>query len=374
MTTTLQQPTKIHELESIRGIAALLIVVHHIPSWNALFYDITIIKNASLMVELFFVLSGFVIFKAYSEKIKTGKDLIKFQFLRFGRLYPVHIIFLFALVLVEILRYVAVNKLGINSPNRIPFEENNWSAFFKQIFLVQAFWSNKEAITFNGPAWSISAEFYTYFIFGLIVLYLNKIKLFVFYSSAFLFLVLLVTIVPIDHNFFVRCLAGFFIGCCTASISEKINFRVHSSLISIPLAGILLFLQFKPANPHYDVTIYFLTSLLILSIVLSDGGIIKRVLNLRLLTWLGAISFSVYMSHSALLWVVNQTYRTVLKPHEAVIDGISTPQLSVIGAALAYMIFIGLVLLVSNYIYKNVEGPFREVSRKLVNKPNATVR
>lgn len=68
MTTTLQQPTKIHELESIRGIAALLIVVHHIPSWNALFYDITIIKNASLMVELFFVLSGFVIFKAYSEK------------------------------------------------------------------------------------------------------------------------------------------------------------------------------------------------------------------------------------------------------------------------------------------------------------------
>lgn len=372
MKTTLQQPTKIHELESIRGIAALLIVVHHIPSWNALLYDITIIKNASLMVELFFVLSGFVIFKAYSEKIKTGKDLIKFQFLRFGRLYPVHIIFLFALVLVEILRYVAVNKLGINSPNRIPFEENNWSAFFKQIFLVQAFWSNKEAITFNGPAWSISAEFYTYFIFGLIVLYLNKIKLFVFYSSAFLFLVLLVTIVPIDHNFFVRCLAGFFIGCCTASVSEKINFRVHSSLISIPLAGILLFLQFKPVNPHYDVTIYFLTSLLILSIVLSDGGIIKRILNLRLLTWLGAISFSVYMSHSALLWVVNQTYRTVLKPHEAFVDGISTPQLSVIGAAIAYVIFIGLVLLVSNYIYKNVEGPFREVSRKLVNKPNAS--
>jgi peptidoglycan/LPS O-acetylase OafA/YrhL len=212
MTMQLRPQNKINELESIRGIAALLVVIHHIPSWNAWFYDIAILRNASIMVELFFVLSGFVIFKAYSEKIQTGGDLIKFQFLRFGRLYPVHIIFLLALVLIEVLRYVAVHKLGISNPNRVPFEENNWSAFLMQIFLVQAFWPNETAITFNGPAWSISAEFYTYLIFGLIVLYLNKVKLFVFYAIAILFLVLLVTIVPKDHNFFVRCVAGFFIG------------------------------------------------------------------------------------------------------------------------------------------------------------------
>lgn len=373
MTLQLKQPSKISELESIRGIAALLVVFHHIPSWNSLLYNITILKNASLMVELFFVLSGFVIFKAYAEKIKSRNDLFKFQFLRFGRLYPVHIIFLLALVLIEVLRYVAVHKLGISNPNRVPFEENNWSAFLMQIFLVQAFWPNETAITFNGPAWSISAEFYTYLIFGLIVLYFNKIKLFIFYFVALLFLILLVTIVPKDHNFFVRCVAGFFIGCCTAHLSENMNFKIHSSMILIPIVGILLYLQFRPANIHYDASIYFLTSVLILFIISSEGGVVKRILNLKLLNWLGAISFSVYMSHSAILWFVNQTYRTVFKPREAIIDGISTPQLSLDGAILMYVIFIGLVLLVSHFVYKKIECPFRERSRKFVNLTKVSV-
>lgn len=372
MISSIKQPTKIHELESIRGIAALLVVIHHIPSWNALFYDVTIIKNAGLMVELFFVLSGFVIFKAYSDRIKTGRDLIKFQFLRFGRLYPVHIIFLFALVLIETIRYIAVYKFGVSSPNRIPFEENNWSAFIKQLFLLQAFWPNKEAIAFNGPAWSISAEFYTYLLFAFIVLYFNKFKIFAFYSIALIFMALLLTIVPSDHNFFVRCVTGFFIGCCTANISERISYKVHSSLIAIPIAGLVLYLQFRPANLHSDIGIYFLSSVLILLIVWSEGGFVKRILNLKILTWLGAISFSVYMSHSAILWVVNQAYRTVLKPQELVIDGISTPQLSVFGAILAYVIFIGLVLFVSDFVYKKVETPYRERSRKFANTLKAS--
>jgi peptidoglycan/LPS O-acetylase OafA/YrhL len=55
-----QNHTKIEELESIRGLAALLVVFFHIPKWNIMF-DIGIINNAYMMVDLFFVLSGFVI-------------------------------------------------------------------------------------------------------------------------------------------------------------------------------------------------------------------------------------------------------------------------------------------------------------------------
>jgi peptidoglycan/LPS O-acetylase OafA/YrhL len=62
---------KIYELESVRGLAALLIVIyhiHHISLWNS-FFNFEIIKNGYLMVELFFVLSGFVIYNSYFEKI-----------------------------------------------------------------------------------------------------------------------------------------------------------------------------------------------------------------------------------------------------------------------------------------------------------------
>jgi peptidoglycan/LPS O-acetylase OafA/YrhL len=55
---------KIEELESIRGLAALLVVFFHIPIENS-YLDIGIIKNGYLMVDLFFVLSGFVIYNSY---------------------------------------------------------------------------------------------------------------------------------------------------------------------------------------------------------------------------------------------------------------------------------------------------------------------
>ena len=88
-----QNSKKIEELESIRGLAALLVVFFHIPKWNPIL-NIGIINNGYLMVEVFFVLSGFVIFNAYTNKINTSKDLLRFQFLRLGRLYPVHLTFL----------------------------------------------------------------------------------------------------------------------------------------------------------------------------------------------------------------------------------------------------------------------------------------
>jgi len=53
---------KYEELDSIRGIAALLVVFEHIPNWNESFFNFVIFRNGYLMVELFFVLSGFVIF------------------------------------------------------------------------------------------------------------------------------------------------------------------------------------------------------------------------------------------------------------------------------------------------------------------------
>ena len=76
-----QSKTKIIELESLRGIAAFLIVLFHIPLWNNVI-NFNLIRNGYLMVQLFFVLSGYVIYNSYSNKIKTIKDVLKFQFLR----------------------------------------------------------------------------------------------------------------------------------------------------------------------------------------------------------------------------------------------------------------------------------------------------
>ncbi len=48
-------------LDSIRGIAALSVVLYHM-SWTSVIESQSYVRNSYLMVDLFFVLSGFVIF------------------------------------------------------------------------------------------------------------------------------------------------------------------------------------------------------------------------------------------------------------------------------------------------------------------------
>jgi len=115
--------------------------------------------------RFFFVLSGFVIAINYLDKIFTFKDIILFQKKRFLRLYPLHFIMLIIFLFIEITKYIAEAKFGLNASNK-PFTTNNLVSFLANIFLIQNYTVSN--LTFNTPSWSISAEFYTYFLFALI--------------------------------------------------------------------------------------------------------------------------------------------------------------------------------------------------------------
>lgn len=353
---------RIDELESIRGLAALIVVFFHIPKWNH-FLDIGIINNGYLMVELFFVLSGFVMFNAYAEKIATKKDLIRFQFLRFGRLYPLHLLFLGAFIFIEAAKYFAQLKLGISSPNTEPFRENNLTAIVQHVFLVQAIGPGGNPITFNVPAWSISVEFLTYLIFGASILLVRKIKDTVFFLFAIISLLMLLTQITFGFDDLIHCLAGFFIGCLTASATKRLSIACPNYISPVILTAILAFLHIKTSR-DYDLAIYFLTSALIISLVLSKGGVLKKILNFKVLTWLGSISYAVYMSHAAILWVANQTIRVILKRPEIMIGDVSTPQLSKTDTLIAWVLITAIVLVCSTLVHRFIEKPYRDRSRR----------
>jgi peptidoglycan/LPS O-acetylase OafA/YrhL len=361
---------RIEELESIRGIAALLVVMYHIPNWNAGLYDLPLFRNAYLMVELFFVLSGFVIYKAYANNIHTRSNLVRFQFLRFGRLYPVHLLFLSVFLIMEIVKYFANTHYGIKSSKTTPFVENSLTALLEQIFLVQAIGPTGNALSFNAPAWSISVEFYTYLLFGLIVLYFGRLKMGVFILLGLAACAIQAVQPDNSYSDLLRCIAGFFIGCCTASLSDKLKLKLHPAAVTVAFFALVAFLQFKP-HKQYDVVIYFLTAALVLTIVFTDVGFIKKILRLRFFTWMGMISYSMYMAHSALLWLFNQVHRFMFKRPEILIDGRLVPQLTFAEALISYIIIVVLLLLVSNLVYHAVEKPFREKSRKFVFKAPA---
>jgi peptidoglycan/LPS O-acetylase OafA/YrhL len=355
---------KINELESLRGLAALLVVFFHVPKWNSAL-DVGIINNGYLMVELFFVLSGFVIFNSYGNNIKSTRDLVRFQFLRFGRLYPVHILFVLIFLLIEIAKYIAQSKIGIVSPNTQPFRQNSFTALIQHIFLVQAIGPTGNHNTFNVPSWSISVEFVTYFIFGCVVLLgRNRFRYSTFLVIAIASVVLLASAATFGFEDILNGLGGFFIGCLTAVSVKNMTLKV-SRVVSLALfLAIIAFLQFKTSKT-YDVAIYFLSAGLIGALVLQKNGVLNSVLRFSIFTWLGAISYSLYMSHAAVEWIANQFFRVVLKVPEVIAaSGRSIPQLSGFAALLGLSFIVILSFVVSSLVYKFVEKPWREKSRE----------
>jgi peptidoglycan/LPS O-acetylase OafA/YrhL len=354
---------RIWELESVRGMAAFLVVLFHVPAWNLDLYDQPIIRNAYLMVDLFFVLSGFVIYNAYATRLVSGRDILRFQFLRFGRLYPVHLLFLLVYLAIEFAKYLAQTRLHMVSANSTPFKENSAQAFVEQLLLVQAIGPTRNSLSFNGPAWSISVEFYTYLIFAAVVWATGRAKHLVFGALLAAALWLLVGVADFGFNELLRCITGFFLGALAAALCKDTPVRLppfYSLVVFVALIALLVL----HTGSGVSVILYLVSAALVLSITLSRDGWFRRVLNWPVLTWLGTISYSLYMSHSAVMWVTNQIVRALVKGPEVVLYGSSTPQLTLAQALGAYAFAIAAVLAVSQLSYRFVEKPFRERSRR----------
>ncbi len=77
-----------HTLDGLRGIAALSIVILHTPHflgwWN--------LPSTFLSVDLFFVLSGFVLATAYERRFGADISIMGFLWVRIVRLYPLYIL------------------------------------------------------------------------------------------------------------------------------------------------------------------------------------------------------------------------------------------------------------------------------------------
>lgn len=350
------------ELDGLRGCAALFIVFFHLPKWNNLI-DINIINNAHLLVGLFFVLSGFVIHQRYSGGITNKRNLIKFQLLRLGRVYPVHILMLLIFFGFEVFKYVALSKYGIAPSNSIPFKQNSINALFQQLFLIHAIGPTGNGNTYNSPAWSISVEFYTYFIFGLIILYAKKIRTFIF---VILFLGSYINLsLDYIHGYadLSNCMAGFFLGCMLGEIALKKKYIVSKYLSIFVLIALLSFIQFNEDKGN-EKLFYLFSFALIASLIFQRNGLLSKFLKSKPIVWLGLISYSIYMSHAGIIWIANQVIRFGLKKDEVLINHILVPQLTNNETYFFLILILGSTIGFSIFLHKYIENPIRAKIRK----------
>ena len=70
-------------LDGLRGVAAIMVLLYHCDQMAPRGY---------LGVDLFFTLSGFVIARAYGDRLASGMPVGRFVALRLVRLYPMYFV------------------------------------------------------------------------------------------------------------------------------------------------------------------------------------------------------------------------------------------------------------------------------------------
>ena len=133
-------------LDGLRGVAALSIVVLHAQRYIG---DMTW-SSAALAVDLFFVLSGFVLAHAYEARLPSGPSL--FIKARLIRLYPLYLIG----TLLGIIEALLVLRYGGGS---IPWTwEKFWTSLPFALAMLPA--PDNAMFPFNGVMWSIFFELF----------------------------------------------------------------------------------------------------------------------------------------------------------------------------------------------------------------------
>jgi peptidoglycan/LPS O-acetylase OafA/YrhL len=364
-------------LESLRGIAALIVVVHHAPWQNPLSVSL-FFRNGGMMVDLFFVLSGFVLTRSYRHRLQSRGEIRDFVLLRLGRLYPLHLVFLLVFLSIECFRWAA--QLGAVALSQPAFATNDMTALLENLLLLQGMGLNA-ALTYNFPSWSISVEFYTYLLFAACVYAFGTGTRLLLISGALVLATAAFLALRGHDNLaevtsqggFYRCCMGFFLGTIAehayrslADDARGVALRILPFFGVSALAGLSIVLAWSPSGFHTYLVLP-LSAIAVLSLAATPDSALCRLLGTRWLVWLGTVSYSVYLSHATCQWLLGQiSLRLFRYPLATAAVGrqyIETP--AAIGL-LWLAVCVGMVLLVSRATHALVEVPGQDFVRSRI--------
>jgi peptidoglycan/LPS O-acetylase OafA/YrhL len=357
--------SRLSGLDGLRGIAVLAVIIYHA--------DISMLMGGFLGVDVFFVLSGFLITNLLLEELARTNtiDRASFYLRRIRRLLPALFLVLIASVLVSGLFVAdAAYQVRRDLPWAIAFVLN-WS----YLFFEQSYFVNISRPPLLQHLWSLSIEEQFYVIWPLLIIGLYKLplrrvtprqKVFVLSlvlalaSTAWMMYLSISNGFPIPNDpsrvyFGTDTHAmGLLIGCATAALwrSEKLSLRLTPDRATamngigfLSLAGIAYFFLFVGELNEFlyrggFLVLSILTAVLIV-IAAHPGLKFGARLGNPVLKWFGDRSYGIYLWH----WPVFVLMRT----------GIDVQW----SEPIIFVAKIAIVLVISDLSYRFVELPVR---------------
>ena len=300
-TTHRPLPDDIRELTSIRFFAAIWVVLLHFSFEldGGVGILAPLIGRGDLGVDLFFILSGFILTHVYYADFASRRFTYpRYILYRAGRIYPLH---LFTLGL-AILVFLAGQQFGLSGEKLAA-----WGDVPFHLLMLHA-WGFTEQATWNDPSWSISAEWFAYlatpaFFLAVFALARRPVMLTVVAVAALVGADLATRAIAgkpltmlITDFAIARIAPEFLLGCALHRLSATITLTRPVAVIGVTCTTIGIVAALYLGIPD-------------LVVVMAQGGLILTLsqmakhpagnpLRLRSLVFLGEISYAVYMVHA----------------------------------------------------------------------------
>jgi peptidoglycan/LPS O-acetylase OafA/YrhL len=227
---------------------------------------------------------------------------------RFGRVWPLH-----AVVLAAFFAVVAwISHLPHPDGLSLSWNSTGYSidALLPSVLLLNAM--NLQGTVWNGPAWSIGAEFYVYLLFALLVVVTGRRLILPSLSLSLVALALVYRWAPDLMNTtwdygIIRCIAGFFGGVVAYHVYEFTRGREPLPATLLELAAVVLvvlFVTYAGEDADHGSLISLAAPLVFGAAVIVFGGehgFLSLALRARPFRALGRYSFSIYMIHMPML-------------------------------------------------------------------------
>lgn len=363
------RPIDLPSLTPLRGLAALWVILYHFtwqyfPQLDSTAFTQAVAKGY-LAVDLFFLLSGFVLTHVYFAAFRdgpTGGGYRAFLAARVARVYPLHLFVLAAFVGAEFLFAHGRAVMPLDGPLSV-------TALFANLFMLQGL--DALRLSWNYPAWSISLEFAAYLVFPLALPLLCQ-------SSRLRrgALALICAAIPAWLAFatedglnqwsgplaLARCLPEFCLGSLAYGLyrSGRWSRLLQSDATLLGAVAVLALTIHAGAHDALAVPLFVL---LILAAV-SNRGRGAALLNCRPLTWLGDVSYSTYLLHGFMLYLAGRAMPYLFST-------VDPGELSFGQAAVTAAAMLAATLLAAAWTYRAVELKSRAFLRDRLSRRRA---
>ena len=372
---------EIRALSGLRIVAAAWVVLFHfrplleesIPGFRSALAPL--LNCGAQGVDLFFMLSGFVLTWNYLDRMGPRfewRATVRFLWLRLARVWPVY------LVTMHLAALWIIFTLHIGHVPAPAAETLTATNYLRQALMIQLwFVPYFDGSSWDGPAWSISAEWLAYLLFGALILVIFRIARST-RGRGLIALAFVATLPPVllllatgqfytPWSWLPRIVMQFTAGALVCAAVRKLqpsdgarrNAGYASLLLGAAIVAILYRLDGHPLPKIADsaglVDVLFVPLLFTLAI---GSGTLPWLLSLRPIVYLGHVSFSLYMVHE----LVHTTWNWMVAQFDLRLSPDITGKLimvALLGAAL-----IGAVLL-----YHFVEEPARKWMRSMMSAP-----